>query len=91
MYSRTGSIVTVSGVLEVNPTAAGTVFTCRISLPVSSNLASSLDVAGVATNYLVGDAGSIDGDTVNDNALLRVIPLGSANQPYYFTFTYRVL
>lgn len=50
-YSRVGSVVTVSGSITVDPTAAGLV-TLEISLPIASNLATLSQLSGsLCVNY----------------------------------------
>ena len=91
-YMQVGSVVTVSGQLSVDPTAASTVTVIYISLPIASNFSSSRNAAGSAASIqnIYGEVGGILGDTVNDRFELRLFPTSTANQSYSFHATYFV-
>lgn len=90
-YSRVGNTVTVSGKVDVNPTATGTT-KLGISLPIASNLGAAEDCAGTAASTgFAGESGPITGDAGNDRALLDWVTASSANHDMYFTFTYVVI
>lgn len=90
-YIRLGNIVTVSGKVDIDPTAAG-LTKLGISLPVASNLANSNECAGTAASSgIAGQSAAILGDTTNDRAQLEYIAVDLTNQPMYFTFTYRII
>lgn len=83
--------ITVSGRIDLDPTAAGQVV-LGISLPVPSALTASNECAGTAVCPTVaGQAAAILGDATNDRATLEYIAVDVTNQPFYFTFTYRIL
>lgn len=91
-YLQVGSVVTVSGQLSVDPTAASTDTVIYISLPIASNFTSSRNAAGSAASIqnIYGEVGGILGDTVNDRFELRLFPTSTANQSYSFHATYFV-
>lgn len=90
-YGRVGSFVTVSGKLDVDPTAAGSV-QLGISLPIPSNLGANENCAGTAVcPFIAGQAASIVGDSTNDRAQMEYIAVDVTNQPMFFTFSYVVM
>ena len=104
-YIRVGSIVTVSGKLDVDPTSSNTITQLGISLPVASNLGAAEDCAGTgACPTISGQAYAILGDATNNRAELQWLtninmvisetapsPMNTANQSVYFTFTYTII
>ncbi len=89
-YIRIGSVVTVSGRIDVDNNLAATDSEVGISLPVASNFANDFECAGVA-NSGVTVTGYINGDITNNRASLNLTPPGTANKNYYFTFTYLIV
>jgi hypothetical protein len=88
---RVGSTVTVSGRVDIDPTAAGAT-ELGITLPVASNFGAIEDCAGVAAaSGIAGQAAAIAADTANDRAKLVYVAVDLTNQPMYFTFTYQVI
>lgn len=89
-YMRVGNVVTVSGAVQVDPTAAaGTAL--RLSLPVASNLANARELAGTGTFELNYEPVRITGDVANNEALLELLPINTANQILSFHFTYLIV
>lgn len=94
-YARCGELVTVSGQIIVDATAATTDTVVRFSLPIASNLAASYQLTGVATqnaglaipSVLVGFAA----DATNDCALMRFTSPSTAAVNYNYHFSYRVI
>ena len=96
-WLRVGSTVTVSGIVDVDPTAAGGT-ELGISLPVASNFGATEDCAGVAhapTNPAdpgaALDSGAVLRDVANNRAGMQWTAVDTANRPKCFTFTYRVI
>lgn len=91
-YMRVGSVVTVSGIVDVDPTATGQT-QLGISLPIASALPSAVtDVAGVAFSHQVaGQGAAIRPDAVNDRALMEWVASDLSNRSMLFTFTYVVV
>lgn len=90
-YMRVGATITVSGKVDVDPTAAGNT-QLGISLPVASALTQQEQCAGTAfASGIAGQGAAIRADATNDRAELVFIAADLTNQPMYFQFTYRVL
>jgi hypothetical protein len=90
-YLRIDNTVTVSGRVDVNPTA-GASTQLGISLPLGSNIGATEDVGGVAfASGIAGQGAAIRGDAVNDRAEMVWVAVDLTNQPMYFTFSYRII
>jgi hypothetical protein len=90
-YIRVGSVVTVSGKLDIDPTAAAAT-ELGVSLPIASNLASQQQCAGTGTSVTaLDDPLWIEGDAANDRAALKTTAINIANHSVYFTFTYQII
>lgn len=91
-YQRQGSTVTVSGKVDIDPTAAGVTTQLGISLPVASNFGALEDCAGVAAApAFFGECAGIYADTTNDRAQLDYVSGDISNHSFYWTFTYQVI
>lgn len=91
-YLRVGNTVTVSGRVDVDPTAATTSTQLGISLPVASNLANTNECAGTAfASGIAGQGAAILGDATNNRAQMQWVSGDVTNQAMYFTFTYRII
>jgi hypothetical protein len=89
-YSRIGDLVTVSGKVSIDPTA-GADTQLGISLPIASNIGADEDLGGVAASpTIAGQCAAILGDASNNRATLRYLAVDVTNQPFAFTFSYRV-
>lgn len=88
-YIRVGNVITVSGRVTIDPTAAGAI-TLGFSLPVASNF-TALGQCGGASANAFGDAIQIIADTVNDYASFTGTVVETGNRTYGFNFTYLVL
>jgi hypothetical protein len=91
LYLRVNDRVIVSGRADVDPTANATPTTLGVSLPVASNLASSLDLMGVATSGQITETCFIDGDTANDRGQISFVSTSLSVHVLGFIFMYRVL
>lgn len=90
-YMRVRDVVTVSGRLTLDPTAA-VATQLGISLPVASNLANAEECAGTAVAPgIAGQCAAIVGDATNNRAELQYVAADLTNQAWSFTFTYRVI
>lgn len=91
-WMRVGDVVTVSGSVDIDPTAAGDC-TLRMSLPVASNFTATSQAGGTFSTRAAGqkDTGSIAANVANDAAEFFFNAANIANATYQFTFTYRVL
>lgn len=90
-YMRVGKVVTVSGRVDVDPTANSVQTTLGISLPIASELTATNQCGGTAAHGLVaGYSGYIIGDITNNRAQLQFIVGDNANRAWMFTFTYLI-
>ena len=88
-YTRIGNVVSVYGLLSIDPTAIGIV-NCDISLPISSNIASG-DVSGVAVATNRDEHGSIYGVATTDVARLYVDAKVSVSISMRINFSYKII
>jgi len=92
LYSRVGTIVTVSGVVDIDPTSGATITQLGISLPIASAFANTTDCSGTACAVAVAsESGSVVADATNDRANLHIIVASTANHAVSFTFQYRII
>lgn len=90
-YVRVGTAVTVSGRVDLDPTAAGAV-ELGISLPIASNFTDNRQCAGVAfSNAVAGQGAAILSDLTNDRASLQFVAVDTSNRVMMFVFQYQVL
>lgn len=90
-FMRIGNTVTVSGRVDVDPTAIGAT-ALGISLPIASNFGATEDCAGTAfASGIAGQGAAIRGDAANNRAEMAWVTGDITNQPMYFTFTYQVI
>lgn len=91
-WVRVGNVVTVSGRVDIDPTAAGTISVMRMSLPVASNFSAAnlAEAGGVATGNSIAQSLAIAADPTNDMAQFIGVPSSTNNATYFFTFTYKV-
>lgn len=88
-YLRVGSVVTVSGKVDVDPTAAA-VTELGISLPIASNFAAFQDCCGVGSDA-TSESAAIFADEANNRALMLWVAIVTANHGIAFTFTYEII
>lgn len=88
-YMRVGDVVSVSGNVTVDPTAAAAT-TLGISLPIASDLSSFTQLAGHASNG-AGDLATITGDITNNRATLAFTASFTVSRTLAYTFQYVVL
>lgn len=89
-YMRVGSVVTVSGAIGVDCTAAGS-FSFRLSLPIASNFTGVTHCAGAANANAGNGYARITADSTNDEAKFDGTSASAASVTFSYTFTYRVL
>lgn len=88
-YFRVGNVVTVSGQLDIDPTAIGQIV-LGISLPVASNFTTAFQLGGTGAATTVTDnAAGIISDATNDRATLSYIAVDTTNHTVAFGFTYQ--
>ena len=89
-YLRVGNVVTVSGKLTIDATAAGAT-QVDISFPVASSIANPEECAGTAHSDSVAEGGAISGNAPNNRASLNFIAADTTSNDWYYTFTYQVI
>lgn len=93
-FLRVGNVATVSGSVNIDPTAASTNTVFAISFPIPSNLASAFQCSGSVVHTVASansDVGQISGDTANDRATTSYYPASALGQEVYFHFTYLII
>lgn len=91
-YSRTRSVVTVSGSLKINPTNTASDTEVGISLPIASNFADAWNCGGTAFSiHVAGMGAGIYGDTTNDRASVKFVSSDTGSEEWFFTFTYLII
>jgi hypothetical protein len=93
-YARVGSMVTVVGSVNIDPTATGTLTELGISLPIASNFSQAGDGSGSiaqTTGAAAFAQGGLMADTVNDRMSCIFSPTSAASQGYSVHFTYRII
>ena len=90
-YVKVGSMVIVSGKVDVDPTAPGAT-ELGLSLPVASNFSAAEQCGGVAfASGIAGQGAAILADAANDRASMRWVAADITNQPMAFAFMYLVI
>lgn len=89
-YLRVGSVVTVSGRVDIDPTSTGDT-QLGLSLPIASNLGNIQDLGGTLAATTTANFGGIYGDATNDRALIRFPAVTTANIGFHFIFSYRII
>jgi hypothetical protein len=93
IWIRVGNVVTVSGGVGIDPTAAGgTITTLGLSLPIASTLGTSSNAMGCASDAATptNGAGTISADTVNNRAQLTFFAADTASHTWTFVFQYLI-
>lgn len=89
-WMRVDKVVTVSGRVDVNPTAAANT-ELGISIPVKTNLTFIYQLAGTAAApEVASESAALVADTGNNRAKMQWIPVSTANHILFYTFTYLV-
>jgi hypothetical protein len=91
-YMQVGTVVTVSGRVDVDPTTITTLTQLKISLPVSSNFTQSYQCGGCggAAGTSV-EAYGITAAPSDTNALMSWVAVDVTNHQVAFSFTYQVV
>ena len=92
-WMRVGNVVTVSGRLTADPTAAANTSTSvYVSLPIASNFGAIEDCGGAAAcNSVFGLAAAIYADTAGDRAIMQWSSQQTTAVSMIYTFTYRII
>lgn len=90
-YMRVGSVVTVSGRVDMDATLTATVTQLDMTLPIASDLGTN-DCAGVAACTTIASlSAGIFAEATGNKARFQFVSVGVANDPFLFTFTYRIV
>lgn len=89
-YLRVGSVVNVSGRVDIVPTVIGGASTVLgFSLPIASNLGAVEDCAGAGSS--IAESLAVTGDIANDRASFQYGATAAGTIPIYFSFQYEIL
>lgn len=90
-YSRVGNLVTVSGQVDMDPTAAASTV-LGMSLPIASGFTAANQAGGTFFNPAVAsEGGAILADVANDRLTFEFIAVSTTNQSFYFVCSYLVI
>lgn len=93
-WLRIGNVVTVTGSVAVDPTAANTATFFQLSLPITSDLTATTDLAGTAAFVDVSDVpvvARILADTAGNAAQFSTrSSADTASNTWYYTYSYEV-
>lgn len=90
-WVRVGNVVTLSGTLNIDPTAAS-LTTASISLPIPSNFATANNGHGTANGSLNATSpGVIFTDSVADDLRIQFTPTSASADDWRFTAQYEVI
>lgn len=93
-YSRVGSVVTVSGALDIDATsAAGTATEVGATLPIVSDFTGFMDCGGdaisdVSIAGVTASSARVKADATNNRASITLNALSTTNDTYSIQFTY---
>jgi hypothetical protein len=89
-YLRVGSVVTVSGRVDIDPTASGFI-RIEMSLPIASNFSAVEDAGGVGSvDAGITGAFAILADTADDRVYMAGVLPSTSNTGCAYTYTYRI-
>lgn len=87
-FSRVGDVITFSGRVAIDPTAAATTV-LGMSLPVPFDVTSLTQIQGTFTDG-AGQSGAIQGDTTNDRMTFTYVATALPNTAFSFSGSYRL-
>lgn len=91
MWQRVGNVVTVSGLVQVQPSTGSGDTQARISLPQASDLGFAYQLSGVAVADTTPDhCAYLQADTTNDAAVLRFTARSALAINWRVQFTYLI-
>jgi len=90
-YMRVGNVVTVSGRIQVDATASGTLTTVRCSLPIASTFTNEWNLGGAGSYKATFSTNVIFSIYAGSNyAEFRCYPTTTGNMLVPFSFTYQI-
>lgn len=92
VYSRVGNVVTLSGTVQVTPTAATSIVTIRMSVPIASVFTSGGDASGLAGSTPPNDniVGRIYSHVSTNTLVLTFKSASTSQHTFAFTAQYQV-
>lgn len=93
-YMRIGTMVTVSGKINVTPTVLATYTQLGVSLPIASNFATAEQCGGTANSLSVNGANQsalAGADTVNHRAVIAFDAVDITAEDMFFVFMYQIV
>lgn len=90
LYSRVGNTVTVSGVVDIDPTSADIATTFDLSLPVASAFTLITDASGVINTSSASRGGVCFANATDDRLRFSITPQLSVSISLYFSAQYIV-
>lgn len=90
-WYRIGDMVTVFGIVGIDPTLTGAT-ELGVSLPVASNLSALGQLAGVGSSDAISAQPiTFTADATNNRAAIKFVAADITNQTYHFQFSYKIL
>lgn len=89
-YQKIDSIVYVYGEISIDPTANNSDTRVDITLPITTTISQTYNLAGNASAFDVSEALRIYGNTSNGKAVLRYKASDNASHTFSFQFQYRI-
>lgn len=91
-WMRVGGTVTVSGQLDIDPTAGATLTSLGISLPIPSAFTTAYQLGGTACAIAIaGQCAGIQADVANARASMQWMSANTTNQIMTYTFQYELI
>ena len=90
-YMRVGSVVTVSGKVNMDVNSNGQICRLGITLPVASDFGAEEDLGGTASSMDIQQNSGIKADITNNRAALEFLANSNTTRDWFFTFTYRII
>lgn len=88
-YLRIGNSITVSGKVDIDPTAPGAT-ELRLTLPFAPGFANDFEAGGAANSGAVaGESAAISAVSGGGNVAIKYIAIDVSNKSYFFTLTYK--
>ncbi len=90
-WTRVGNVMTVSGKVDIDATAAGAT-ELGMSFPIASNIANEQNCGGTAASAAAAAlSAAVRGDATNDRAAIVFTATSITNDSYFFSFTCTIL
>lgn len=90
-YSRVGNRVTISGKIDINPTAGATSTDLTFTLPIASDLSVEENAGGAGFSTTTVSGIAIYAEATLDELKIEFLSVGTASTTYYFTVGYQIL